>query len=366
MAGGIVDAQQARVIVGEAAAALEVARRRGVHHLALRPEAVRVDGNKVLVTGLGLDAGISGQDQHDAAETSRIDTVGLAALLYYAMTARWAAPVWTSRGSLPTPCTRCPRSVTTPASSPRCRGPRCPVGPVRALRPGARGHRELDRGRRRPGTDLACRPRLRARTLGHPLCGRRTPDVRPAARSAHHERRQPAVDQERVRRPSPPSGHPPRGPFPPTHDRADPPRPLSGTAALPDGASYPVPTYADTPVPAYAAAAANGSYPTQEAPYATQVAAPAPVASAPVPPPRRRAASRRSLRRRALDPRRAAGGSPAPGPPGSSCPSCCCSSSSRSCGREVRTQRLQRRHDAGRGSGRRNVDGLGDPRRRRR
>ncbi|MGW6089400.1 hypothetical protein ACWFNV_01870, partial [Oerskovia enterophila] len=92
VAGGIVDAQQARVIVGEAAAALEVARRRGVHHLALRPEAVRVDGNKVLVTGLGLDAGISGQDQQDADATSHLDAVGLVALLYYAMTARWAGP----------------------------------------------------------------------------------------------------------------------------------------------------------------------------------------------------------------------------------------------------------------------------------
>ncbi|KGM15149.1 hypothetical protein N867_11635, partial [Actinotalea fermentans ATCC 43279 = JCM 9966 = DSM 3133] len=52
-ANGPLPADQARAIVGEAAAALEVARRRGVHHLALRPEAVHVtpDG-AVLVTGL--------------------------------------------------------------------------------------------------------------------------------------------------------------------------------------------------------------------------------------------------------------------------------------------------------------------------
>jgi len=92
VAGGIVDPQQARAIVGEAAAALEVARRRGVHHLALRPDAIRVDGSRVLVTGLGLDAGVAGHDQHDADRTSRADAVGLVALLYYAMTARWPGP----------------------------------------------------------------------------------------------------------------------------------------------------------------------------------------------------------------------------------------------------------------------------------
>nr|WP_286186312.1 protein kinase family protein [Sphaerisporangium cinnabarinum] len=92
VAGGIVDPQQARAIVGEAAAALEVARRRGVHHLALRPDAVRVDGSRVLLTGLGLDAGVAGHEQHDAEQTSRADAVGLVALLYYAMTARWAGP----------------------------------------------------------------------------------------------------------------------------------------------------------------------------------------------------------------------------------------------------------------------------------
>jgi len=92
VAGGIVDPQQARAIVGEAAAALEAARRRGVHHLAVRPDAVRVDGSRVVVTGLGLDAGVAGQDQQDPDRTSRADAVGLVALLYYAMTARWAGP----------------------------------------------------------------------------------------------------------------------------------------------------------------------------------------------------------------------------------------------------------------------------------
>ncbi len=116
VAGGIVDPQQARAIVGEAAAALEVARRRGVHHLALRPDAVRVDGGRVLVTGLGLDAGVAGHDQHDAEQTSRADAVGLVALLYYAMTARWAGPSldvpWIAADSIhPLPAQRAGDSV---------------------------------------------------------------------------------------------------------------------------------------------------------------------------------------------------------------------------------------------------------------
>jgi hypothetical protein len=111
VAGGIVDPQQARAIVGEASAALEVARRRGVHHLALRPDAVRVDGGRVVVTGLGLDAGVAGHDQRDAERTSRADAVGLVALLYYAMTARWAGPSldvgWIDRNAIhPLPAQR--------------------------------------------------------------------------------------------------------------------------------------------------------------------------------------------------------------------------------------------------------------------
>src|SRR6478736_1290534 len=52
-------ADQARAVVGEAASALEVARRRGVHHLALRPSVLHVtDDGRIVVSGLGLDAGL--------------------------------------------------------------------------------------------------------------------------------------------------------------------------------------------------------------------------------------------------------------------------------------------------------------------
>lgn len=89
VAGGPLDAAHARAIVGEAAAALESARRRGLHHEALRPGAVRVVGSKVLVTGLGTDAPSAGVDDADGDRASRADASGLVALLYFLLTARW-------------------------------------------------------------------------------------------------------------------------------------------------------------------------------------------------------------------------------------------------------------------------------------
>ena len=89
---GTLTADQARAIVGEAAAALEVARRRGVHHLALRPSVVHVtDDGRIVVSGLGLDAGLLGVVARDAHLTTRADTVGLVRLLYAALTGHWVA-----------------------------------------------------------------------------------------------------------------------------------------------------------------------------------------------------------------------------------------------------------------------------------
>ncbi|WP_308121835.1 murein biosynthesis integral membrane protein MurJ, partial [Actinotalea ferrariae] len=91
-ADGPLPADQARAIVGEAAVALEVARRRGVHHLALRPAAVRVTPTGgVVVSGLGLDGELLGLGIGDARTTTRADTVGLVALLHLALTGHWPA-----------------------------------------------------------------------------------------------------------------------------------------------------------------------------------------------------------------------------------------------------------------------------------
>jgi len=100
-ARGPLPADQARAIVGEAAVALETARRRGVHHLALRPSALHIGKSGVVVSGLGMDGELRDHGLGDARSTTRADTVALVGLLYVALTGRrpgspdgqWAAPM---------------------------------------------------------------------------------------------------------------------------------------------------------------------------------------------------------------------------------------------------------------------------------
>ena len=93
------DAAQVRAIVGEVAQALDACSRRGLHHLNLSPEAVRLrsDGT-VQVTGVGIEAAILGLDPHgagdegddaDPLEADRTDARALVELLYYGLTKRW-------------------------------------------------------------------------------------------------------------------------------------------------------------------------------------------------------------------------------------------------------------------------------------
>ncbi|MGC5165369.1 hypothetical protein [Luteimicrobium sp. DT211] len=82
-------ASVARTIVGEAAAALESARRRGLHHWALRPEAVRIVGTRVVVTGLGVDGPVVGREDPDGDVGSRRDADALVGLLYHLQSGRW-------------------------------------------------------------------------------------------------------------------------------------------------------------------------------------------------------------------------------------------------------------------------------------
>ena len=95
-------ADQARAVVGEAAAALETARRRGVHHLALRPSSLSVaDDGRVLVSGLAFDSAVLAGPGGDARTTSRSDATDLVRLVYTALTGHWPGPLETSDG-LPT------------------------------------------------------------------------------------------------------------------------------------------------------------------------------------------------------------------------------------------------------------------------
>jgi murein biosynthesis integral membrane protein MurJ len=90
LAAGPFTGDQARAVIGEVASALEVARRRGVHHLALRPSVVHITpDDRVLLTGLAFDGALLGQGLGDARTTTRADTVGLVRLLYATLTGRW-------------------------------------------------------------------------------------------------------------------------------------------------------------------------------------------------------------------------------------------------------------------------------------
>ncbi|WP_147919230.1 murein biosynthesis integral membrane protein MurJ [Ruania zhangjianzhongii] len=81
---------QARALVGNAAAALETARKRGVHHLRLSPQSVQLmqDGT-VVVTGLAVAAAQAGTELPDARSAARTDAVALVELLYTALTGMW-------------------------------------------------------------------------------------------------------------------------------------------------------------------------------------------------------------------------------------------------------------------------------------
>ncbi len=307
VAGGIVDAQQARAIVGEAAAALEVARRRGVHHLALRPEALRVDGDRVVVTGLGLDAGISGQEQHDADETSRADTLGLVALLYYAMTARWAGPSldvpWISPDSVhPLPAQRdaagvLPLSTLVPGAptdlSELCTKVFADAETARTSA-GAEGGastsddtQEFDSLAAPPSSPADLVSALAPWGALSVVAALPTFVQPPAPPTANRVSRQSIRSAFDVPLSTPPGTPPPAVPFHrPTTGRIH-RVPLTGASSLPDGASYPAPTYADAPV-AYAAAPApaptTGAYPAQVAPTQQQPATGAHPAAPPPPP----------------------------------------------------------------------------------
>jgi hypothetical protein len=95
-------ADQARAVVGEAAAALETARRRGVHHLALRPEVVMLtSAGRVVLEGLAVDGELLGAAGGSAHAMSRADTVGLVRVLYAALTGRWPAAATAAAPAVP-------------------------------------------------------------------------------------------------------------------------------------------------------------------------------------------------------------------------------------------------------------------------
>src|SRR5258707_5466303 len=87
---GPIDPLAGARIVAEVAAALAGAHAAGLAHLCLRPDSVRwTAGGGVKVTGLGIDAALSGIAADDPAMA---DTQGLGQLLYAALTGLWPGP----------------------------------------------------------------------------------------------------------------------------------------------------------------------------------------------------------------------------------------------------------------------------------
>lgn len=87
VAEGSIDPNAAARIVAEAAAAVSGAHAAGLAHLCLRPDAIRwTAGGGVKVTGLGIDAALSGVTVDDP---ELADTRGLGQLLYAALTGFW-------------------------------------------------------------------------------------------------------------------------------------------------------------------------------------------------------------------------------------------------------------------------------------
>jgi len=85
-ADGPLPAEVARTIAGEAAAALDSAQRRGLHHLVLTPEHVVVlDDGRVRVRGLAVDAAARGTEAVSADEAAHDDVLALARVLRVAL-----------------------------------------------------------------------------------------------------------------------------------------------------------------------------------------------------------------------------------------------------------------------------------------
>ncbi len=89
--GGL-PAREVRRLVGETASALERARHRGLHHLALTPSSVlRMPGGEVKVRGLATEAALLDTDPATDEQAAREDAAGLVRLTYAGLTGRWPA-----------------------------------------------------------------------------------------------------------------------------------------------------------------------------------------------------------------------------------------------------------------------------------
>jgi hypothetical protein len=90
LAAGPLDATRGARIVAEASEAMSAAHATGLAHLCLSPDSLRwTPGGGVKITGLGIDAALSGASAEDPALA---DTRRLGMLLYAALTGHWPGP----------------------------------------------------------------------------------------------------------------------------------------------------------------------------------------------------------------------------------------------------------------------------------
>ncbi|MGD8148741.1 lipid II flippase MurJ [Ornithinimicrobium sp. Y1694] len=162
-------AEEARRVIGEAAAGLESARRRGLHHLYLNPHAVlRTSDGTVKVSGVGMAAALEDTDDVTPVEASLIDTADLVSLLYTGLTGRWPGEEEMpglpsarrgSDGSLPAPSEMVPGvpgdldalcRMVHGADADLSQAPRTPGELARQLSPWASEMVREDDDRRRP------------------------------------------------------------------------------------------------------------------------------------------------------------------------------------------------------------------------
>jgi eukaryotic-like serine/threonine-protein kinase len=90
LGSGPLDAARGARIIAEAAEAISAAHAAGLAHLCLNPDSLRwTPGGGVKITGLGIDAALSGASADDPAAA---DTRRLGMLLYAALTGHWPGP----------------------------------------------------------------------------------------------------------------------------------------------------------------------------------------------------------------------------------------------------------------------------------
>lgn len=117
--------EEVRRLVGEAAAGLESARRRGLHHGALDPSGLlRLPDGRVKVRGLATQAALLGLDDLDGSSASREDAVTLVAVAHAALTGTW-------------PRDHAARTVHGPAGDAEPAGTGLPAGAPRVALPPA-------------------------------------------------------------------------------------------------------------------------------------------------------------------------------------------------------------------------------------